>query len=58
MEKNRMTNNIYDAGDVAGLLNSTMQIDMPEGLMGRSIQSNQALRVYIHGSQPRIEIAL
>jgi hypothetical protein len=58
MEKNRMTNNLYDAGDVAGLLNSTMQIDMPEGLMGRSIQSNHALRVYIHGSQPRIEIAL
>ena len=56
MAMNWMTNNMYDAWD-AGLLNSTMQIDMPEGLMCRIIQSNQTLRVHIHGSQPRIEIA-
>jgi len=54
MPKNLMTNDTYDARAV-GLLNSTVQIELPRRHMSGILPSNSLLRAYIHWRPPSVE---
>jgi hypothetical protein len=54
MAKNLMANDPFDAR-AAGLLNSTVQIELSQRRMSRSIPSNRPIRAYIHQSPRYIE---
>jgi len=57
MATNLMTNNTYDAR-AASLLNSAVQIDLPQMWLSKIIPSNTTLPAHIHRSPPRSKYEL